>query len=342
MATLKNAGNMDKNPLILADGRWVGTHGIGRFSHEVLSRLKNISILREGPPPLSIQNLFWQPYYLYRHKNKYKLFFTPGFNPVSISTMPSIITIADLIHLYGPEKQNVAKKAFYEFLIKPSLYRALKIFTVSEFSKRSIAEWGNIPSEKIINVGCGISASFYPDGEKHDPGYPYFLYVGNMKAHKNIPRLIHAFANADFDGKLILTGERSPLILEIIQKKHLENRIIFSKKLDEETLAKYYRGAMGLLFPSLYEGFGLPPLEAMACGTPVLASNVTSIPEVVGNAVLLINPYEQDAITEGINQLVHDDALRKSFLRLGLERAQVFSWDKTAGKIQEVLDEVVF
>lgn len=325
---------------ILADGRWFGVHGIGRFSYEVLNRLSNTDILEKGPKPLSIHNLFWQPYHLFRQQKKYKIFFTPGFNPVHISTIPSIITIADLIHLYGPEKQSYAKRIFYEYFIKPSLHQAYKIFTVSEFSKQTIAKWGKISTDKIINVGCGISAVFHPIGKKHAPGFPYFLYVGNTKLHKNVPRLIHAFAHANFDGKLILTGECNAVLSEVIQQNKLQNRVIFSKKLTEDELASFYRGATALLFPSLYEGFGLPPLEAMACGTPVLTSNVTSIPEVVGNAAVVVDPYDVDAMTDGMNRLVHDNALRESLIEKGLQRAQVFSWDKTAGKIQVVLDEV--
>ncbi|HEX2548580.1 MAG TPA: glycosyltransferase family 1 protein [Gammaproteobacteria bacterium] len=331
---------MQSNTPIIADGRWLGTHGIGRFTEEVLNRLHHTEILKKGPSPLSCKNLFWQPYYLYQQRKKFKVFFTPGFNPVIKSAIPAIITIADLIHLFGPEKPSYFKKYFYEYLIKPSLHQSYKIFTVSEFSKQSIMEWGQVSGDKIVNVGCGISNVFLAEGEKHLPGYPYLLYVGNMKTHKNIPRLLKAFARANFDGKLILIGQETPLIVDLIQKLHITHRVIFCKNVTENALAKYYRGATALLFPSLYEGFGLPPLEAMACGTPVLTSNVTSLPEVSGDAALLVNPYEEAAIAEGIQQIVHDDTLRKNLIAKGFARAQLFSWDKTADKIQNVLDGV--
>jgi glycosyltransferase involved in cell wall biosynthesis len=327
--------------LILADGRWVGTHGIGRFSKEVLARLQHIEILDKGPSPLSLQNLFWQPYFLHQQKLKYKAYFTPGFNPVRGTKIPTLLTIADLIHLYGPEKNNFFKKIFYETLIKPSLHKSYKIFTVSEYSKKTICEWANISPEKIINVGCGISHNFTRKGAKHTPGYPYLLHVGNTKSHKNIPRLLQAFHAAKTGCKLIFTGKCTKELQLIITKNRMQEQVIFTKPLTEDELAQYYRGALAVVFPSLYEGFGLPLLEAFASGVPVITSNVTSLPEVAGDAALLIDPYEQDHLTFAIEKIVDDETLRQELCQRSLQRLQVFSWDKTAARIQHVLNEVL-
>ncbi len=326
---------------ILADGRWSGMHGIGRFSSEVLSRLKNTDILTEGPKPLSIQNLFWQSHYLYQCKKKYKLFFSPGFNPTLYSSIPFVFTIHDLIHLYSPTSTSFIKKMYYQFLMKPAARSAYKILTVSEFSKKTILEWANLPDDKVINVSGGVSKNISHDGPKHTLGYPYLLHVGNAKkTHKNVARLLTAFANAKIDKGLcfIFTGELSSELIDLIRKYHLENRIIVQTNLSDVHLAEYYRGAVALIYPSLYEGFGLPVLEGMASGVPVLTSNVTSMPEIAGDAALLVDPFETDSITAGIEKIISDSKLRETLVQRGFERAGLFSWDKTAQEVQRVLD----
>jgi glycosyltransferase involved in cell wall biosynthesis len=325
------------NNTVLADGRWQGTHGIGRFSYEILSRLHSTDILTYGPRPLSIQNLFWLPRQL--HKSKHKIFFNPGFNPVLHSKIPFIFTIHDLIHLQVPGKFNLKNTLYYELLIKYSAKKAYKIVTVSEYSKQCIAKWANIPEEKIIVAGNGISACFNEEGDRHTPEYPYLLHVGNTKPHKNVARLLEAFAIAKIDNdiKLILTGNLTKELHAIIKKHRLKNEIIFSGVLSDEKLAEYYRGAQALLLPSLIEGFGIPVIEAMACGTPVLTANTTSLPEVAGSAALLVDPYHTESIAQGIKQIVENTLLKKSLIEKGLLRAQDFSWDKIARIVQQVL-----
>lgn len=328
------------NP-ILADGRWQGAHGIGRFATEILPRLQQTDILLRGPKPLSVSNLLWQPYYLRQHAHK--VFFTPGFNPVLFSSMPFVITIHDLIHLHMAGKDKHLKHAFYEAFIKPTAQRAYRILTVSDYSRQNIIEWTGIPPQKIVNVSCGISAIFQSSGEKHQPGYPYLLHVGNTKPHKNIPCLLQAFAKAQIEKniRLIITGKLTPRLKAIVKKNQLENRVIESGALTEMQLAAYYRGATALVFPSLYEGFGLPPLEAMACGTPALTSTVTSMPETSGDAALLVNPYETDAIVEGIERIVNEETLRSQLIAKGFKQAALYSWNKTAIAVQEVLDSAI-
>jgi glycosyltransferase involved in cell wall biosynthesis len=331
------------NNLILADGRWSGAYGIGRFSTEILSRLHNVDIFKQGPRPLAVKNFFWQAYQLQKKKNSHRIFFTPGFNPVNYSPIPFIVTICDLIHLYAPGKAKLAKKIFYQLFMKPSAQKAYKVLTLSEFSKQSIVEWANIPAEKVVVVYSGISQHFTPAGSKYQADYPYLLHVGNTKPHKNIERFIQAFAIAKIDPafKLLLTGELTPALAKVIYQHHLTNRIVFTGTLSEEVLGNYYRGATALVFPSLYEGFGLPVLEAMGCGIPVLTANTTSLPEVAGNAALLINPLEIEAIAQGIEKIIYAEDLRKNLVEKGFQRTKLFSWDKTASKVQTILDEAL-
>lgn len=335
-----SAGNKS-SPYILADGRWSGAHGIGRFSSEVLARLNNSDILAQGPKPLSLQNIFWQTYQLHQKKKYYRVFFTPGFNPPLYSSIPFVLTIHDLIHLYLPGNAKFIKHIFYSLLIKPATQHAYKILTVSHYSKNTICEWAKIEKEKIVVVSNGVSKLFIPQGARHQPGYFYLLQVGNTKPHKNVAGLLQAFALAKINPeiKLILTGDLTVELDKIIKKNQLAERIIISGVLSEAKLAEYYRGALALIFPSLYEGFGLPVVEAMACGTPVLTSNVTALPEIAGDAALLVDPSATEALSQGIEQIVEDSDLRKNLIEKGLQRASLFSWDKTAEKVQQVLNE---
>jgi glycosyltransferase involved in cell wall biosynthesis len=334
--------NLLKNNYILADGRWQGQHGIGRFSSEVLARLQHADILNEGPNPLSIKNLIWQSYLLTR-KQHHRVFFSPGFNPVVCSKIPFVFTIHDLIHLHIPGNAKLGKKLFYEMLIKTAAKKASRVLTVSEYSRQDILNWTGLPAEQVVVVGNGISPSFTPKGPRFEPGFPYLLHVGNAKAHKNVSRLVEAFAqaNIDKDIRLICTGNLTGPVLAIIRKRGLENRVISHTNLSEAQLCSYYRGALGVTFPSLFEGFGLPILEGMASGVPVLTSDTTALPEVAGDAAILVDPYQVEAIAYGIEKMANDAQLRTRLIELGLERAKGFSWDETARRTQAVLDAAV-
>lgn len=326
---------------ILADGRWIGKHGIGRFSSEILARLKNTDIIKHGPKPLSIQNFIWQTLQLHYKKNNYRVFFTPGFNPVFRTQLPYVLTICDLIYLHTPGLKGFIKKIFFELVIKSSIKKASKIFTISEYSKKSIVEWTKIPAEKVINISCGISEVFHPEGPAFNPGFPYLLHVGNIKTHKNIERLIIAFADANINSsiKLLFTSHATSSIAQLIKSKAIENRVVFLNTLTENELADCYRGAIALTFPSLYEGFGLPILEAMASGTPVLTSNTTSCPEVAGDAAILVNPHNICSIRQGIEKIVSHTDLQKDLVAKGFLRAKHFSWDKTAALAEQALND---
>lgn len=326
--------------MILADGRWQGPHGIGRFSTEVLTRLTQTDILTSGPHPLSIKNLYWQRQLLLNDKT-HKVFFTPGFNPALTTHIPAIFTIHDLIHLNVPGQTSLLKKLFYQHFIKPAAKKAQGIVTVSHFSKKTILEWINIPEEKITVSYPGVSTVFKPEGTPFQAGFPYLLHVGNTKNHKNVARLIEAFAKSKIDShiKLICTGALSEDVQLAIQKHRLEERVLSKNNLSEEELAALYRGALGIVFPSLYEGFGLPVVEGMASGVPVLTSNLTSLPEIANNCAILIDPYNVDALTNGIEELVNNSQLRQDLIARGLVQAKQFTWDKTAASIQQLLNQ---
>ena len=183
--------------------------------------------------------------------------------------------------------------------------------------------------------------------QRYQLDHPFVLYVGNIKPHKNIERLIDAFGRARSqcpdDLKLIIIGDeisKYPALRQSVHKHKLDKHVRFLGFQPMETLAAFYRLARAFVFPSLYEGFGLPPLEAMACGAPVVTSNVSSLPEVAGGAALLVDPYDADAIADGIVRAVTDEALRADLIARGQERARSFSWAQSVRKIHEIYMEV--
>jgi glycosyltransferase involved in cell wall biosynthesis len=213
------------------------------------------------------------------------------------------------------------------------------VLTVSEYSRNEIREWAQVGDEKVVNVGNGVGLQFCGSGGRYDPGYPYLLYVGSHKPHKNLARLLKAFAISGVrrSVRLVLTGARDSKISARVEDLGLNGDVRFVEFPGDESLADLYRGAEGFVFPSLYEGFGLPPLEAMACGVPVLTSNVCSLPEVVGDAAILVDPLDVDAIADGIRRLVCDSELRARLQTEGPLRARRFSWAETAKRTWKTL-----
>jgi len=323
---------------ILYDVRWIGNHGIGRFAGELQKLL----------PGLTPYQARWRPWHplepallgaaLWRRRPK--LFFSPGYNSPLGWPRPFVFTLHDLNHLCVRDNSNTAKRAYYKHIIRPACHRAAFVLTVSEYSKQEIGAWAGIKEEKIINVGNGVGLPFTPTGTKYDPGYPYLLYVGSRKPHKNLPRLLEAYSLSGIrrDARLVLCGNPDPHISGEIERHRLTGDVLFAEQVTDGDLSNMYRGALAFVFPSLYEGFGLPPLEAMACGTPVLTSKLCSLSEVVGNAGVLVDPLDVEAIADGIRRLVRDADLRSELRQKGLRRAQGFSWEETARRTQQVLD----
>ncbi len=325
-------------PPLMVDTRWRGAHGIGRFAHEILSRLPGAE-----PLPLALRPLHpLEPLalHLVLRRVRPRLYFTPGFNPPWRSPVPVVMTIYDLIHLRFPQESSLAKRVYYREVVRDAARRGAQVLTLSHFSQQEILEWTGVPKAQIHVISAGVSATFSPQGDRHDPGYPYLLYVGNHKAHKNLPRLVQAFARLPRQWKfrLLLTGNADAALGDVARHAGVADRIVSLGEVAESVLPDYYRGARALVLPSLYEGFGLPALEAMACGTPVLAANVTALPETVGDAALLVQPDDIDALADGMERLLIEPGLRESLGRAGLARAKGFTWEAVAARVRTILD----
>lgn len=326
---------------LLADARWIAPHGIGRFAKEVLERLSGIKRLVGGPKLLSPLEPFWLSAQIAIQRPQ--VYFSPGFNPPAWSASPYVFTIHDLIHLHFAEERSPQKSLYYELLVRRAARKAAKVLTVSEFSKAQILEWAKLREEQVCVVGNGISEAFSANGPRHSPGYPYIFSVLNTKPHKNLAVLLKAFSVSSVreDYHLVLRLTPDSKVVEMVESLGIRQKVHFVKVLSDAELAAYYRGASLFVFPSLFEGFGLPPIEAMACGTPVIVSNRTSLPEVVGNAALLVDPTQPESIAIAVEKVLNDSSLRSQMIEQGIKQARQHSWETTAAKIGAVLQEAL-
>jgi glycosyltransferase involved in cell wall biosynthesis len=323
---------------LLSDARWIGPHGIGRFASELLARLPEHDRLSSGPRPLSARDPFWTA--LQVCSRRPTVYFSPGFNPPPFCPARLVFTLHDLAQIRVPEVASAAKRAYYAAVIRPACRTAFRVLTVSEYSRAEILNWTGLPEERVINAGNGVGAPFHPYGERHDPGYRYILYVGNFRRHKNLHRLFAAFRRLrDYGIRLVLTGEPDASIQWKLARLGLPERTVFTGRLSDAELARWYRGAEVVVQPSLAEGFGLTALEAMACGAPVVASRAGALPEVAGPAALFVDPTETEDIQQGLERVLADRQLQISMRCAGIERAKLFSWDGVAAKVRVVLAE---
>ena len=323
---------------IYFDTRWGGNHGIGRFAAELQTRLPHVQPLSIIGPKLSLFDPLASSLAVARKREG--CYFSPGFNPPLISPIPVVFTIHDLIHLKVPSESTALRRLYYATVVWPAARSAWRVLTVSEHSRRDIIEWARIPESSVQVVGNGVSPAFFP-AQCINPRPPYLLHVGRRAGHKNINGLLDAFAasRARFDLRLMFTGTPDRPTLARAVTLGIASKIDFSGDMTDETLADLYRGATALIFPSFYEGFGLPIIEAMACGTPVITSNTTSLAEVAGRAnALLVNPVDIEELATAIDVIVTDSELRLILSKRGIDRSRAFTWGNVAARVTHALE----
>lgn len=325
---------------IFFDSRWIGEHGIGRFADEVRRTKLNFEDISLQGNPAGKFDTIKLTYFLFRNRH---YFFSPGYNAPLFFLDRTIITIHDLNHIDLNYNSSFLKKIYYKFVLKRACKKSALIFTVSEFSKRRIQEWASIPLDKIKVVGNGVSDDFKPIGNVYNNNLePYLLIVGNRKKHKNEQKAISAFFQADIPKKyqLLIVGDETEELNHIIKEDGSTVRVKFLGRVSNSELASLYRGAECLLFPSLYEGFGLPVIESMACGTPVITSNVTSLPEIAGDAAVIISPESVDEIKKAIERVIAmDHTAKDTMIKKGYAQVLNYSWEKTRAIVEKSIKE---
>ncbi|MCY7332685.1 MAG: glycosyltransferase family 4 protein [Pseudanabaena sp. CAN_BIN31] len=258
----------------------------------------------------------------------------------------SIVMVHDFIPLRFPKRFSPLTP-YHRYYVPEVLNQAEYIICNSQSTAQDIVNFCNIPANKITPILLAYNPQHFrpitENDKERSPHPPYFLYIGRHDPYKNISRLISAFANlpSNHEYQLWLAGPSddryTPSLKKQVQELGLTNQVKFLDYVSYEDLPKIISGAIALVFPSLWEGFGLPVLEAMACGTPVITSNLSSLPEVAGDAAILIDPYKVAEITDAMQAIATQSGLRSHLSKLGLARASLFSWEKTGKETVDVL-----
>lgn len=247
-----------------------------------------------------------------------------------------ISTIHDITYIRFPESFSKKFRITYQILVPKIIENSRHILTVSDFSKEEISSYFNIDKNRISVVYNSASSIFSPSGAKYNPGFEYFLTVSSPNKHKNVERLYEAFCRAQTDKKLLVVGKQESKVFNSTAG-NFSGKIMFTGAVDDKHLAELYRGSAAFLFPSLYEGFGIPPLEAQKSGVPVLASYAASLPEVLGDSVRYVNPYSIDSIKNGIEGMESADA-NVDLIQKGFINVNQYSWKKSADLVMNLID----
>ena len=253
---------------------------------------------------------------------------------------PSVVTVHDLSFEFDPELMSRRDRFMFRTFVPRSARRADRVLAVSERTKRDLVEHYGIAEERIVVTPNGVDPVFRPYGAVHD-GPPYALFVGGIQPRKDPLTAVEALALVDGDLRLVLVGDEKrggDDVRSAVRRLGLEARVELAGYVEHEGLASLYRGAACLVFPSRYEGFGLPVLEAMASGTPVVATTAGAVPEVAGDAAVLVEPGDPEALAAGIRQALGD---RERLAAAGLERARRFTWSETARRTLKVYRELL-
>lgn len=304
----------------------------------------------------------WYPWYyagffLQLSRDKPDIFFSPYPSLPLYCPCPKVAVVHDLSFLIIRNSFRTHSQIILKNQLLHMVRRASKIIAVSQSTKRDLLRFYQVNPAQVSVVYEGYDTDAYKPhsdmdrvkalGQRYGIDAHYVLYVGTLEPRKNIPRLIEAFASLKKQGmirhKLVIAGKKDWLynnIFQTVTRAGLDDEVIFTDYVPDQDLPLLISGADLFVYPSLYEGFGLPPLEAMACGIPVITSNLSSLPEVVGDAGILVDPYSVDEIAEAIHQVLSDAKLREQMQQKGLDRARMFSWEKTAQETLKVFETI--
>jgi glycosyltransferase involved in cell wall biosynthesis len=329
-----------------------------KYSREVIFN-DNITPVILRPParhPILWYYWFHCRVHSYLRKTGPDLFLsTDGFLPLR-SKIPSVTVIHDINFEHRPGDLPWLTRKFYRYFFPRYARKANRIVTVSEYSRRDIINYYEVPEEKVDLAYNGANESYHPITEEqaaevrdhYTAGAPYFVFVGNLHPRKNITNLLKAFQLFKEENKgnykLILVGEKfyltGPMEEQLDRMKHKDD-VIFTGRLDPGQLNDVLGAAWAMTFVPFFEGFGIPVLEAMKCEIPVIASNTTSLPEIAGDAAIYADPDSPGSIRDAMIRLVREEGLRQTMIEKGRERRQQFSWDHTAAMLWNSISRVM-
>lgn len=312
------------------------------ISNKIFGEFNNIEYIIMKSKFLSIGEQIELPWIINKYK-KDTIFHSPSFVSSPLIKIPMVMTIHDLNHLEFPQYYSPFHKYYYKYIVKTSALKCKKILTDSKFSKGEILKWLKFDESNVKVTYCGVGEKFRIIKDeielervqkKYKLPNKFVLYVGNLRPHKNVESLVEAMKSID-NIRLVINGKANESLKQIIDKYTLKERIQFIGYIDEEDLPVIYNLATVFVFPSLYEGFGLPPLEAMACGCPVVTSNVSSLPEVVGSLAITVDPKDKEKIANSIQLLLSNKVMRENMSIEASQYSKRFTWGKT---VQETIN----
>ncbi|MDR4503609.1 MAG: glycosyltransferase family 4 protein [Candidatus Scalindua sp.] len=361
-----------KNRIVTVDVRLIHASGIGTYIQNLIPRVisscphlrfhllahsdelknyswthnENVTIIDFQSP---IYSLAEQGEFFRKIPRGTVLFWSPHYNIPLLYRGKLLVTVHDVFHVAMPTFVNGLHRRLYaRCMFKIIGRKADAVLTVSKFTENELVRLIGMERNKIYAVHNGIdTAWFQPRKDEMPRRNPFLLYVGNVKPHKNLSMLCEAFERVKdmIPHDLVIVGKREGFITGdssvIAKAAGLEERIEFTGHVPDTILKQYFTQADVLVFPSLYEGFGLPPLEAMASGCPVIASDIESLREVCGDAALFCDPYSSKDIADKIQQIIHDSDVRGRLQQKGLKRAEQFTWDKCSEKVLSVIARVL-
>ena len=319
----------------------------------------NITPVQIGPP--SRHPFLWYAWFQISipkilNQHKPDVFLSPDGYLSTNTNVPSLPVIHDINFEHYPKDLPFWYSKYYRHYFPKFAEKSTRIATVSQFSKNDIAKKYKVDPNKIDVVYNGVSDRFKPLDKKEinetqkdlANGNPYFVFVGAIHPRKNIAKILEAFedfkSTGNYNHKLLLVGKKkwwTSEMEETFQTMKYKGDVIFKDNMNAQQVAQAIGAADALLYVSTFEGFGIPILEAMKCGVPVITSDVSSMPEVAGNSALLCSPFKSDSISEQMKRLVHEPNLSNSLIEKGLLRAKGFSWDKTSELLWKSLEGCV-
>lgn len=285
------------------------------------------------------------------------LIHSPSYVQPMICPTRSVVTMLDLSFLRMPETFNRWNRNYLATMTRITAHRCDRILTISESTRQDVIRFFGIPASKVEVTYLGVDPVFRKIEDeqlladfrvRRDVPERFLFYVGTLEPRKNVERLVEAYAqlkkSVDIPHKLVLGGAKGWLYERIfarVQELGLQESVIFTSYIPYDELPLWYNCADIFIYPSLYEGFGLPPLEAMACGTPVVTSSASSLPEVVGEAAVTVDPYDVDALARAVAKVLSDPALRDRLAAQGPLQAARFSWQATAAQTLQAYKRVL-
>jgi glycosyltransferase involved in cell wall biosynthesis len=336
--------------------------GVQRYALNLVSRLPSLDVIAPSAPvagyeavaasrvvlaPSRLRSLAWEQVVLPRAARAARLIWSPtGAGPVMSAR--HVLTMHDVCVLEHPEYYARGYALAYRALWRIVARRAARIITVSDYSRERIIEMLRVSPDRLAVTHLGVDARFRPpppeavERARRRFGLMgrYVLSVGALSERKNLGRVLEAWRRVQptTDATLLLVGQGGLAFSTMAGLSGLPPRAVHVPHVDDETLIALYGGASAFLYPSLYEGFGLPILEAMAVGAPVITSNVTAMPEVAGDAALLVDPFDVDDIARAVRRVLDDGELAADLRARGTRRAMCFDWDRTARQTAEILE----